>query len=73
MGRDGEPGQAYGAQTDVADLDAFKERCADDRHHFRFILSPEDGAELEDLRTYNGAPHGAAVEADLGTGPIGWP
>ncbi|MFP8915108.1 type VI secretion protein, partial [Pseudomonas aeruginosa] len=42
VGRDGEPGQAYGPQTDVADLDAFKERCADDRHHFRFILSPED-------------------------------
>ncbi|MDU1801101.1 MAG: type VI secretion protein, partial [Pseudomonas aeruginosa] len=52
VGRDGEPGQAYGPHTDAADLDAFKERCADDRHHFRFILSPEDGAELEDLRTY---------------------
>jgi hypothetical protein len=47
----------YGPQTDAADLDAFKERCADDRHHFRFILSPEDGAELEDLRTH-AAPHG---------------
>ena len=42
VGRDGESGQAYGPQTDAADLDAFKERCADDRHHFRFILSPED-------------------------------
>ncbi|MEK7418146.1 MAG: type VI secretion protein, partial [Pseudomonadota bacterium] len=39
-GRDGEPGRAYGPQTDEADLDAFKERCADDRHHFRFIVSP---------------------------------
>jgi type IV secretory pathway VirD2 relaxase len=52
VGRDGEPGRAYGPQTDEADLDAFKERCADDRHHFRFIVSPEDGAELDDLRTY---------------------
>lgn len=51
-GRDGEPGRAYGPQADEADLDAFKERCADDRHHFRFIVSPEDGAELDDLRTY---------------------
>ncbi|HBP0923873.1 relaxase/mobilization nuclease and DUF3363 domain-containing protein [Pseudomonas aeruginosa] len=67
VGRDGEPGQAYGAQTDVADLDAFKERCADDRHHFRFILSPEDGAELEDLRTYTRHLMGR-MEADLGTG-----
>ncbi len=65
-GRDGEPGQAYGPQTDAADLDAFKERCADDRHHFRFILSPEDGAELDDLRTYTRHLMGR-MEADLGT------
>ncbi len=67
VGRDGEPGQAYGPQADTADLDAFKERCADDRHHFRFILSPEDGAELEDLRTYTRHLMGR-MEADLGTG-----
>ena len=67
VGRDGEPGQAYGPQTDAADLDAFKERCADDRHHFRFILAPEDGAELEDLRTYTRHLMGR-MEADLGTG-----
>ena len=67
VGRDGEPGQAYGPQTDAADLDAFKERCADDRHHFHFILSPEDGAELEDLRTYTRHLMGR-MEADLGTG-----
>ncbi|HHK5645181.1 TPA: DUF3363 domain-containing protein, partial [Serratia marcescens] len=67
VGRDGEPGQAYGPQTDAADLDAFKERCAEDRHHFRFILSPEDGAELKDLRTYTRHLMGR-MEADLGTG-----
>ncbi|AYW40788.1 DUF3363 domain-containing protein [Pseudomonas aeruginosa] len=67
VGRDGEPGQAYGPQADTADLDAFKERCAADRHHFRFILSPEDGAELEDLRTYTRHLMGR-MEADLGTG-----
>lgn len=66
VGRDGEPGQAYGPQTDAADLDAFKERCADDRHHFRFIISPEDGAELDDLRTYTRHLMGR-MEADLGT------
>ena len=66
VGRDGEPGQAYGPQADAADLDAFKERCADDRHHFRFILSPEDGAELEDLRTYTRHLMNR-MEADLGT------
>lgn len=65
-GRDGEPGRAYGPQVDEADLDAFKERCADDRHHFRFIVSPEDGGELDDLRTYT--RHLVdRMEADLGT------
>ncbi|WP_313023933.1 relaxase/mobilization nuclease domain-containing protein [Pseudomonas lopnurensis] len=67
VGRDGESGRAYGPQTDEADLDAFKERCTDDRHHFRFILSPEDGAELEDLRTYTRHLMDR-MEADLGTG-----
>jgi len=66
VGRDGEPGRAYGPQTDEADLDAFKERCADDRHHFRFIVSPEDGAELDDLRTYTRHLMNR-MEADLGT------
>ncbi|MCO4085802.1 DUF3363 domain-containing protein [Pseudomonas aeruginosa] len=65
-GRDGEPGRAYGPQADEADLHAFKERCADDRHHFRFIVSPEDGAELDDLRTYTRHLMGR-MEADLGT------
>lgn len=66
VGRDGETGKAYGPQTDSADLDAFKERCADDRHHFRFILSPEDAGELEDLRTYTRHLMNR-MEADLGT------
>ncbi|EMV1293987.1 relaxase/mobilization nuclease and DUF3363 domain-containing protein [Pseudomonas aeruginosa] len=65
-GRDGEPGRAYGPQADEADLDAFKERCADDRHHFRFIVSSEDGGELDDLRTYTRHLVNR-MEADLGT------
>ena len=65
-GRNGEPGRAYGPQTDEADLDAFKERCQDDRHHFRFIVSPEDSAELDDLRTYTRHLMNR-MEADLGT------
>ncbi|EOX9049971.1 TPA: relaxase/mobilization nuclease domain-containing protein [Pseudomonas aeruginosa] len=65
-GRDGEPGRAYGPQADEADLDAFKERCTDDQHHFRFIVSPEDGAELDDLRTYTRHLVNR-MEADLGT------
>ena len=35
-------------------------------HHFRFIVSPEDGAELDDLRTYTRHLVNR-MEADLGT------
>jgi type IV secretory pathway VirD2 relaxase len=66
VGRDGEPGQGYGPTTDQADLDAFEERGREDRHQFRFIVSPEDGAELGDLRTYTRHLMGR-MEADLGT------
>ncbi|MGK2914595.1 MAG: DUF3363 domain-containing protein [Porticoccaceae bacterium] len=50
--RDGERGQAYGAETDTANLNAFEERGKGDRHQFRFIVSVEDAGELEDLRGY---------------------
>lgn len=50
--RDGERGQAYGPETDTADLKAFEERGKGDRHQFRFIVSVEDAGELEDLRSY---------------------
>lgn len=50
--RDGQKGQAYGADTGVADLKAFQERGQNDRHQFRFIVSAEDGLELEDLKGF---------------------
>ena len=50
--RDGQKGQAYGADTDVADLRAFQERGQNDRHQFRFIVSAEDGFVLEDLKGF---------------------
>lgn len=64
--RQGGPGRAYGPTTDAADLDAFKERSADDRHQFRFIVSPEDAEQLDDLHTYTRHLM-ARMEADLGT------
>jgi type IV secretory pathway VirD2 relaxase len=64
--RQGGAGRAYGPATDDADLDAFKERSADDRHQFRFIVSPEDAEQLDDLRTYTRHLM-ARMEADLGT------
>jgi type IV secretory pathway VirD2 relaxase len=53
--RDGQRGQAYGAETDTTDLKAFEERGKGDRHQFRFIVSVEDAGELEDLREYTRA------------------
>lgn len=50
--RDGAPAQMFDARGDAADGDAFAERCQDDRHHFRFIISPEDAGEMQDLRAF---------------------
>ncbi len=66
VGRDGEPGQAYGPTTDNADLAAFEERGREDRHQFRLIVSPEDAEQLDDLRTYTRHLM-SRMEADLGT------
>ena len=66
VGREGEPGKAYGPTTDDADLAAFEERGREDRHQFRFIVSPEDAEQLDDLRTYTRHLM-ARMETDLGT------
>ncbi len=50
--RDGQKGQAYGADTDAADLEAFQDRGQTDRHQFRFIVSAEDGLALEELKGF---------------------
>lgn len=42
----------FGADTDDADTRDFAERTADDRHHFRFIVSPEDAVDMEDLKGF---------------------
>jgi hypothetical protein len=50
--REKEPGRLYGAATDDADGKAFLERGAGDRHEFHFIVSAEDGTELNDLKPF---------------------
>lgn len=64
--RQGGPGTAYGPTTDNPDFEAFKEHGEGDRHQFRFIVSPEDAEQLDDLRTYTRHLM-ARMEADLGT------
>ena len=64
--RDGGKGHAYSPTTDHADLAGFEERGRGDRHQFRFIVSPEDAQQLEDLRGYTRHLM-TRMEGDLGT------
>jgi type IV secretory pathway VirD2 relaxase len=66
VSRDGEKGVMFDADHDRADDRAFAERCEDDRHHFRFIVSPEDAGEMTDLRAF-ARDLAKQMEADLGT------
>lgn len=64
--RDGAPASMFDANGDSADDRGFAERCKDDRHHFRIIVSPEDATELTDLREYT-RDLVRQMEKDLGT------
>lgn len=63
---EGEPGQLYGPETDEASGTTFLDNCEGDRHQFRLIVSPDDGAELADLRPFI-RDFMAKVESDLET------
>ena len=64
--KDDAPARMFDATGDEADEGAFAERCKDDRHHFRFIVSPENAAEIGDLKTFT-RELVADMEKDLGT------
>ena len=64
--REGEKGILYSRDEVFLDGEEFHERGIDDRHQFRVIVSPEDGKELGDLRTYTRNVM-AQMERDLGT------
>lgn len=66
ISRDGEAGRLFGEHADQIDAKAFAERCGGDRHHFRFIVSLGDAAELSDLKAYTRNLMGAMAQ-DLGT------
>lgn len=50
--RDGAAGRLFSAERDAADGRSFAERSSGDRHHFRFIVAPEDGAHGRHLRLH---------------------
>lgn len=64
--RAGAPGQLYAAEQDKADGRAFLQRADGDRHQFRFIVSPEDGQQYDELTSLTRRLM-AQMEQDLGT------
>lgn len=64
--RDGRDARLFDQRGDDADRTAFAKRCEEDRHHFRFIVSPEDATEIEDLRRFTRELL-IDMEKDLGT------
>lgn len=64
--RDGEKARLFGPDGDNVDARNFAARCEDDRHHFRFIVSPEDAVDMADLKTHARELMGQ-MEKDLGT------
>ncbi|SKA37449.1 relaxase/mobilization nuclease domain-containing protein [Consotaella salsifontis] len=64
--RDGEKARLFGPGADEVDAKGFAERCQEDRHHFRFIVSPDDALEMSDLKGFTHDLVGQ-METDLGT------
>jgi type IV secretory pathway VirD2 relaxase len=76
--RDGEKGRMLGAAKDRTDAMAFAGRGLNNRHHFRFIVTPEDAAEMTDLKAFTRtwSARWRAISAPGWTGlasPIGTP
>lgn len=69
VGIDGGKPIAYDMENDQKtdkELKEFVEKTSQDRHHFRFIISPENAASLPDIREYCRDVVGQ-MEKDLGT------
>lgn len=64
--REGDKGTLFSRDEVFADADEFHQRGKDDRHQFRVIVSPEDGKEIGDLRSYTRNVM-SQMERDLGT------
>lgn len=64
--REQDQGKLFGSLSDDVDRDLFVTDAEDDRHHFRFIVSPEDGPEMSDLKPFV-RDLVRTMEEDLGT------
>ncbi|WEQ53683.1 DUF3363 domain-containing protein [Komagataeibacter oboediens] len=63
---DGKKAHLFGPDGQEVDAQDFGARCRDARHHFRFIVSPEDAPEMADLDGFT-RDLVQQMEADLGT------
>lgn len=61
-----ERAQLFGRDQDSVNASKFADRCHEDRHHFRFIVAPQDGLALRDLDDFTRDLMQQA-EYDLGT------
>ncbi len=66
VSQDAQRGVFYGPKLDGMEAQDLAAKWAEDRHHFRVIVSPERGRELPDLTDYTRDVM-RRVEADLGT------
>lgn len=64
--REAEPGSLYSERGHEVEAKDFIESGKDDRHQFRVIVSPEDAADLADLKSFT-RDLVKQMEADLGT------
>ena len=64
--KDGSAGRLFDAGGEEVDGRAFADRSVNDRHHFRFIVSPEDASGMADLTAFT-RDLMATAEKDLGT------
>lgn len=70
-GEDGAQAEFFGAAREIVDGAAATDGWAKDRHHFRFIISPEHGDRIVDLRGYTREVMGRVGE-DLGEPTLTW-
>ena len=63
---DGSAGHLEAGNREQIDAESFAQRIGGDRHHFKIIVSPEDSAQIGDLKAYTRELM-AQVERDLGT------
>lgn len=70
-GQDGEAGAFFDSSRDAVDGAERTQDWAEHRHHFRFIVSPEHGDRIADLRDYTRDVMGR-VCADLGEPNLPW-